>query len=132
MSSTSFGGVRGSGAGELILPHGVAIDSRGRVLVSDSDNKRISVFDSDGTFVKWWHAPTRGGIAVTADDTVYVSDVNAGAVTILKDGAMVDVIRVEGRPHGLGVDPTTLDVYTSSSIRTSPNITKSVLKPVEE
>ncbi len=123
-----IGGVNGSGPGELILPHGVAVDSQGRVFVSDSDNKRISIFDRNGEFVETWDAPTRGGIAITADDTVYVSDVNGGAVTILKDGAIVDVIRVEGRPHGLAVDPATLDVYTSSSIRTSPNITRSVPK----
>jgi sugar lactone lactonase YvrE len=120
-----IGGVKGSAPGQLQLPHGVAIDSRGRVLVSDSDNKRISVFDKDGKFLEIWTAPSRGGIAVTADDTVYVSDVNAGAVTILKEGKILDVIHVEGRPHGLAVDPTTLDVYTASSVKTSPTITKS-------
>jgi peptidylamidoglycolate lyase len=120
-----IGGVKGSAPGQLLLPHGVAVDSRGRVLVSDSDNKRISVFDKDGKFVETWAAPSRGGIAVTADDTVYVSDVNGGAVTVLKEGRIIDVIRVDGRPHGLGIDPTTLDVYTASSVKTSPNITKS-------
>src|SRR5215510_11716014 len=33
-----IGGVKGNGPGQLQLPHGVAIDSKGRVLVSDSDN----------------------------------------------------------------------------------------------
>lgn len=120
-----IGGVKGNGPGQLQLPHGVAIDSKGRVLVSDSDNKRISVFDKDGKFLEIWNAPSRGGIAVTADDTVYVSDVNAGAVTVLKDGKILDVIHVEGRPHGLAVDPATLDVYTASSVKTAPTITKS-------
>lgn len=123
-----IGGVKGSAPGQLQLPHGVAIDSKGRVLVSDSDNKRISVFDKQGKFLEVWPAPCRGGIVVTADDTVYVSDVNAGAVTILKDGRIVDAIHVEGRPHGLAVDPATLDVYTSSSVMTSPNVSKSVRK----
>jgi sugar lactone lactonase YvrE len=123
-----IGGVKGSAPGQLQLPHGVAIDSKHRVLVSDSDNKRISVFDEDGKFVETWAAPCRGGIVITADDTVYVSDVNAGAVTILKNGKILDVIHVEGRPHGLAVDPTTLEVYTSSSVATSPNISKSVRK----
>jgi streptogramin lyase len=120
-----IGGVKGSAPGQLQLPHGVAIDSKGRILVSDSDNKRLSVFDKDGKFLQVWNAPSRGGIAVTADDTVYVSDVNAGAVTILKEGKILDVIHVEGRPHGLGLDPTTLDVYTASSVKTSPTISKS-------
>ena len=94
-------------------------------LVSDSNNKRVSVFDKDGKFLEIWNAPSRGGIAVAPDDTVYVSDVNGGAVTVLKEGKILDVIRVDGRPHGLALDPTTLDVYTASSVKTSPNITKS-------
>jgi hypothetical protein len=123
-----IGGVKGSAPGQLQLVHGVVTDSKGRVLVSDSDNKRISVFDQDGKFLETWAAPCRGGIAITPDDTVYVSDVNAGAVTILKEGKILDVIHVEGRPHGLSLDPTTLDVYTSSSVSASPNVTKSVRK----
>jgi streptogramin lyase len=123
-----IGGVKGNGPGQLQLPHGVAIDSKGRLLVSDSDNKRISIFDKDGKFIESWPAPCRGNIVVTSDDTVYVSDVNAGAVTILKDGKIIDAIHVEGRPHGMAVDPTTLDVYTSSSVAQSPNVTKSARK----
>jgi streptogramin lyase len=123
-----IGGTKGNAPGQLQLPHGVAIDSKGRVLVSDSDNKRIAVFDKDGKFLETWPAPCRGGIVITPDDTVYVSDVNAGAVTILKEGRIVDAIHVEGRPHGLAVDPTTLDVYTSSSVATNPNVSKSTRK----
>jgi len=123
-----IGGIKGKGPGQLQLPHGVAIDSKGRLLVSDSDNKRISVFDKDGKFIESWPAPCRGNIVVTSDDTVYVSDVNAGAVTILRDGKIIDAIHVEGRPHGMAVDPTTLDVYTSSSVAQSPNVTKSTRK----
>jgi len=123
-----IGGVKGNGPGQLQLPHGVAIDSKGRVLVSDSDNKRIAVFDKDGKFIENWAAPCRGNIVVMRDDTVYVSDVNAGAVTILKDGKIVDAIHVEGRPHGMAVDPTTFDVYTSSSVAQTPNVTKSTRK----
>jgi len=123
-----IGGVKGSGPGQLQLPHGVAIDSKGRLLVSDSDNKRIAVFDKDGKFIENWAAPCRGNLVVTSDDTVYVSDVNAGAVTILHDGKIIDAIHVEGRPHGMAVDPGTLDVYTSSSVAQTPNVTKSTRK----
>lgn len=123
-----IGGVKGSAPGQLQLPHGVAIDSKGRILVGDSDNKRVTVFDKNGKFVETYAAPSRGGLVVTSDDTIYVSDVNAGAVTVLKEGKMVDVIHVEGRPHGLGVDPTTYDVYTSSSVGTAPNVSKASRK----
>jgi len=123
-----IGGVKGSGPGQMQLVHGVVIDSKERIIASDSDNKRLSVFDKNGKFLTTWEAPCRGGIAITPDDTIYVSDVNAGAVTILKEGKILDVVHVEGRPHGLSIDPTTLDIYTSSSVAKSPNVSKAVKK----
>ena len=123
-----IGGVKGSGPGQMQLVHGVVLDSQDRIIASDSDNKRLSVFDKNGNFITTWAAPCRGGIAITPDDTIYFSDVNAGAVTILKEGKILDVVHVEGRPHGLSIDPTTLDIYTSSSVATSPNVSKAVRK----
>jgi hypothetical protein len=122
------GGVKGSAPGQMQLVHGVVVDSKERVIVSDSDNKRLSIFDKNGKFITTWAAPCRGGIAIAPDDTIYVSDVNAGAVTILKEGIILDVVHVEGRPHGLSVDPTTFDIYTSSSVGKSPNVSKAVRK----
>ena len=123
-----IGGVKGSGPGQMQVVHGVVIDSKNRVIVSDSDNKRLSVFDAKGKFLTTWAAPCRGGIAILPDDTIYVSDVNAGAVTILKEGTILDVVHMEGRPHGMSVDPTTLDIYTTSSVAKGPNVSKAVKK----
>ena len=110
-----IGGVQGSEPGQLQVVHGVALDSRGRILVNDSDNARVSVFDSGGTFVESWPYPSRGGIEVTADDTVYVSDVNAGIVNILKDGELIGSVSAD-RAHGLGVD-TDGAIYVSGASR---------------
>ena len=99
-----IGGAKGSEPGELLVPHGVAIDSAGRILVNDSDNQRVSVFAKDGSFVETWPFPSRGGIVVAADDTVYISDVNAGAVNIVRDGELIESVPVDARAHGLGVD----------------------------
>ena len=123
-----IGGKKGSGPGELQLPHGVVVDRQGRIIVADSDNKRLSVFSKDGAFIKTLAAPSRGGLVITPDGTLYVSDVNAGAVTVFKNDQIFDVIKVEGRPHGLSVDPATGDVYTSSSNGDAPNVTKASLK----
>ena len=123
-----IGGKKGAAPGELQLPHGVAIDGQGRIIVADSDNKRVTVFAKDGTFVKNLAAPSRGGLVIAPDGTLYVSDVNAGAVTVFRNDQIVDVIKVEGRPHGLSVDPATGDVYTSSSNGEMPNVTKASLK----
>jgi len=119
-----IGGVKGSEPGQLQLPHGVALDSRGRILINDSDNKRVSIFDKDGKFVEAWPYPSRGGIAVAADDTVYVSDVNVGIVNIVKDGRLIDSVAAD-RAHGMGID-TDGSIYVSGASRmTVMKITKS-------
>ena len=119
-----FGGKKGTGDGEMAMAHGVAIDGQGRVYVTDSDNQRVVVFDAQGKFIKNIAITGRGGSFMAADGTFYISDVNSGAVAILKNDQLVDVIKVEGRPHGLAVDPTTGDVYTSSTVATRPGVTK--------
>ena len=119
-----IGGVKGSQPGQLQLPHGVALDSRGRILVNDSDNKRVSVFDKEGRFVETWPYPSRGGIAVAADDTVYVSDVNDGIVNIVKNGKQIGSVSAD-RAHGMGID-TDGAIYVSGASRmTVMKITKS-------
>jgi sugar lactone lactonase YvrE len=43
-------GSRGTESGQFNVVHGIAIDAQGNVYVADSGNKRIQVFDGDGTF----------------------------------------------------------------------------------
>lgn len=119
-----FGGKKGKGNGEMNMVHGVAIDAQGRVYATDSDNQRVVVFDAQGKFLKNIAIPGRGGSFMAADGTFYISDVNSGAVAIMKNDQIVDLIKVEGRPHGLAVDPATGDVYTSSTVATRPGVTK--------
>ena len=101
--------------GQFVRIIGGELDSGGRILVNDSDNQRVSVFDSDGSFVETWPFPSRGGIVVAADDTVYVSDVNVGVVNIVKDGELIDSVQAD-RAHGLGVDVDG-SIYVSGASR---------------
>jgi sugar lactone lactonase YvrE len=119
-----IGGVKGSQPGQLQLPHGVALDSRGRILVNDSDNQRVSIFDKDGKFVESWPFPSRGGIAVAADDTVYISDVNAGIVNIVRNGKKIDSVAAD-RAHGMGIDSDGSIYVSGASRMTVMKITKS-------
>jgi DNA-binding beta-propeller fold protein YncE len=119
-----IGGVEGSEPGQLKLPHGVVLDSQGRIIVNDSDNQRISVFGPDGVFIESWPFPSRGGIVITEDDTLYVSDVNAGAINVIRNGELLDSIKVDVRPHGLALDSDGT-IYASDAMgRTVLKITR--------
>ena len=72
----------GTDAGQLVWPSGCAIDSRGRVYVSDEYLHRISVFDREGAALSVWGEPgaaegqldTPSGLAFDAHDNLYVAD----------------------------------------------------------
>jgi hypothetical protein len=75
-------GRKGSGAGEISEPHTIAMDSRGRLFVGDRENNRIQIFDQDGKYLDEWKQFGRpSGIAITADDTIYVADSESGPDT---------------------------------------------------
>src|SRR5215468_11232959 len=48
-------GKKGSGPGEIDIPHTMAMDSRGRLFVGDRQNNRIQIFDQDGNYLDQWH-----------------------------------------------------------------------------
>jgi DNA-binding beta-propeller fold protein YncE len=43
-------GSTGAEPGQFNIPHSLAVDAQGNVYVADMGNKRIQVFDNDGTF----------------------------------------------------------------------------------
>ena len=45
-------GERGSKAGEFNTPHSIAADAKGNIYVADRFNRRIQVFDGEGTFLR--------------------------------------------------------------------------------
>lgn len=68
-------GTTGTGPGEFLVPHALAMDSRGRVFVADRDNNRIQIFDQEGVFLEEWRQFGRaGGLFIAADDTIYAAD----------------------------------------------------------
>ena len=69
-------GTKGEGPGQFNTPHAIATDSKGRLFVADRGNRRIQIFDQEGTFLDEWKQFGRpSGILITADDTIYVADV---------------------------------------------------------
>jgi sugar lactone lactonase YvrE len=122
----TWGNHTGSANGEVSDPHGIAMDSQGRVFVADRGNRRIEVFDQNGGYIASW--PQFGScenIYITKDDTLYVTDSNSGGarndslykrgirVGSAKDGSVRYFIPEESYlpsqtatsgPVGLGVD----------------------------
>jgi DNA-binding beta-propeller fold protein YncE len=75
----SWGGP-GTGPGEFHIPHALAIDPAGRVLVCDRENSRIQVFAPDGAFLEQWADVNRpDDIVIGPDGTVYVVELGGRA-----------------------------------------------------
>ncbi len=88
----------GNGDGQFVWPVALAFDSQDRVYVTDEQNQRVSVFDSEGNFLHKWGAPGQGdgefngpaGVAVSPDGSVYVVDQhNSRVQKFAEDGSFL-------------------------------------------
>ena len=141
-----IGGTKGSGPGEFDVPHAIALDSKGRLIIADEQpaakNPRIQVLDQNGKFIEQWanvglKQPT--GLTIAADDTVYVADTSGNSITVLKDGKVIDVIgALQSRPHNIALDPQTGVLYfadpptawTSGGLNVKPDAPGGFVKQV--
>ena len=67
-------GHHGSGQGEFDVPHGLAMDSAGRLFVADRANNRIQIFNQDGKFLAEWKQFGRPSGIYIRNDIIYVGD----------------------------------------------------------
>lgn len=76
----TFWGTKGSGPGELTMPHSIVMDARGRLYVANRGNKRVEIFSRSGQYLgQITNAGTPYGLAMTADGVIYVVDGTAGS-----------------------------------------------------
>ena len=113
-------GKHGKAAGEIDTPHGIALDSAGRVYVADRANNRIQIFEPDGKFVAEWKDFGRpSDVAIDKNDMIYVNDTqstdktnpgfqNGIRIGSVKDGKVTAFIPQTdpsiGAPEGLTAD----------------------------
>jgi DNA-binding beta-propeller fold protein YncE len=69
----SWGGP-GDDEGQFNVPHGICIDSQGKVLVADRENSRIQHFDRNGAFLGQWSDVVRPCQVFAWDGVVFVAE----------------------------------------------------------
>lgn len=87
-------GIKGRGEGEFNLPHGIAIDTQGRVIVCDRENERLQLFDAHGAFIAAWKGPQIGkpyGIATAPNGHVFIIDGGSPSVRPEQRGKAVEL-----------------------------------------
>jgi sugar lactone lactonase YvrE len=112
-------GRRGNGDGELLQPHALAFDSRGRLYIGDRSNNRIVIVDQDFNHLASWYQFSRpSGIYIDANDVMYVADAESGTVAPDRK-AWTRGIRIgsakDGKVTAFIPDPDTTQRSTSSA-----------------
>jgi NHL repeat len=102
-------GAPGSATGQFHLPHSIALDDSGNLLVADRSNRRIQIFTPDGEFLGQWTG--MGGpndISRGKDGNYYIAeqeaDGNPAYCTVRAPDGTVLVKLASRHVHGIGVD----------------------------
>lgn len=118
-------GKRGTGDGEFETPTGVAVDARGDILVADTDNHRVQVFDSQGKF-KFafgkrgnadgeFYKPSH--IAIDAKERLYITDTGNNRVQIFDaKGKHLASFGSVGSKPGLFAEPKGIALDKSGNV----------------
>lgn len=87
-------GEMGSGEGQFMQPHALAMDSQGRLFIADRSNNRIQIFDQEGNFLEMWYQFGRpSGLFIDQNDVLYSADSESGSVNPA-NGAWLRGIRI--------------------------------------
>jgi DNA-binding beta-propeller fold protein YncE len=117
----------------LVRPYGVAVDSRGRVIVSDPGASGIHIFDFENHKYKFIERRDKDKdrmrmpqcITVDAEDNIYVTDSEAGKVFVFDPSGKFKrtIGSLKGgegyfkRPTGIAVDSAAQKVYITDTLR---------------
>ena len=133
------GGVGSEGSLPLQFndPHGIAIDSEGRLYIADRGNQRVQVLDKEGNFLtRWTQFGKPSAIAIDGKGNIYVADGMSDArwnpgwergirIGDLKTGWVKAFIPDAEVPRGAGTEFLGVDhkgnIYSGASSR--PGIT---------
>ncbi len=124
-------GEPGRDPGQFRLPHGLAVDTRGRILVADRENSRVQLFSRDGDLLEVWNDLAQASdVAVDRDGVIYISELPRGVCIMDIDGRVIsrfDAVQagVLRQAHALSVDSRG-DIYCVEIAEGSPTLHKFV------
>jgi hypothetical protein len=85
-------GSRGTAPGQFNVVHGIAIDAQGNVYVADEGNRRVQVFDGNGTFkTQWLNVGTPTALCITPGPRQYMYVAHTGDADGMEDAAIYKV-----------------------------------------
>lgn len=114
----------------MVLPHGVAVDTRGRVLVADTKGQVVHVFDAAKRSYKQIHPPASNpflspiAIALDSQERIYVTDSGRSLIFVFRpDGKFLKTIGALGRMEsifkrctGLAIDRHSDTLYVVDTV----------------
>ena len=85
-------GSRGTAPGQFNIVHGIAIDAQGNVYAADEGNRRVQVFDADGTFKKQFvNVGTPTALCITPGPRQFLYVAHTGDPDGMEDAAIYKV-----------------------------------------
>jgi hypothetical protein len=94
-------GSRGHGPGQFEDVHTIQVDHQGLVYVGDRSNKRIQVFDNDGTFKTMYiNVGAPWAICITPGQHQYLYSSNSTGTTDMSDNGEIYKMELDGRILG--------------------------------
>jgi DNA-binding beta-propeller fold protein YncE len=109
-------GEPGAGPGQFHVPHGIAIDREGTVMVADRENSRIQRFTPDGEFIdEWTHVARPCDMFVDKTGRIFVAEIGFfaglyyGVIPPNASGGRLSVLSPTGEVlarFGGGANPT--------------------------
>lgn len=118
---------------QLVRPYSIAVDSRGRAIVTDPGANGIHIFDFENHKYKFIERRDKGResmhtpqcVAVDAQDNIYVSDSEAGKIFVFEPSGKFrrTIGSLKGgegffkRPTGISVDSAAQRIYITDTLR---------------
>jgi len=118
-------GSYGNGNVQFNNPYGVTVNSNGNIVVSDSFNSRIQIFDSEGKFISTFGSRGNGngqfknpkGMTINSKGNIIASDSNNHRIQIFNfKGNFISTLGLKGNGNGQFNNPWGITINSNDNI----------------